>query len=168
MKPSRYQITTSQNGKNQQGPFICREIRRFFLLLLQLSREKLVDGAGVKVGQVSSFFSRSSLEHQVVAVADFLLLLLLRTIKRRKKVKGKRPRFGSRLGEGKKSQEEKEKQLSLGAEDRKKAGPRMEGAAAVTAAGAEAESVPRVRGRVSTSDIVSDNFHFLLQLCGNG
>ena len=30
MKPSRYQITTSQNGKNQQGPFICREIRRFF------------------------------------------------------------------------------------------------------------------------------------------
>ena len=120
MKPSRYQITTSQNGKNQQGPFICREIRRFFLLLLllQLSREKLVDGAGVKVGQVSSFFSRSSLEHQVVAVADFLLLLQLRTINRRKKVKGKRPRFGSRLGEGKKSREEKEKQLSLGAEDR--------------------------------------------------
>ena len=103
-----------------------------------------------------------------MAVADFLLLLQLRTIQRRKKVKGKRPRFGSRLGEGKKSREEKEKQLSLGAEDRKKAGPRMEGAAAVTAAGAEAESVPRVRGTVSTSDIVSDNFHFFLRLCGNG
>ena len=111
MKPSRYQITTSQNGKkptraihlSRNSPIFSsssssstlpRETRRW---RWRQSRPSQL------------FFFRSSLEHQVVAVADFLLLLQLRTINRRKKVKGKRPRFGSRLGEGKKKPRRKRK-----------------------------------------------------------